>query len=157
MSGRKKASLEERFFEKVKKGDGCWEWTANKNNKGYGMLGGPKKPDSKGRLMLAHRVSYQLAHGDIPKGRWVLHRCDNAGCVNPEHLFLGDNTANVRDMHSKGRGWGGIGPDTAYAILWMRASGFSRKQVMAEYGVALDVVKHVTARRTWKSLSELHD
>ena len=157
MSGRKKVSLEERFFEKVKKGDGCWEWTANKNNKGYGMLGGPKTPDRKGRLMLAHRVSYRLAYGGIPKGKWVLHRCDNPGCVNPDHLFLGNNVANVRDMHSKGRGWGGIGPETAYAILWCSASEMPRKKIMDEYGVSLHVVKDIVSRRSWSSLSELHD
>jgi len=152
-----RVSLEERFFEKVKKGDDCWEWKANKNNKGYGMLGGPRKPDRSGRLMLAHRVSYSLAYGEIPKGKWVLHRCVNPGCVNPEHLFLGNNVANVRDMHGKGRGWGGIGPDTAYAVLWMNASGFSRKQISAEYGVSVHAIKDITQRRSWRSLSELHD
>jgi uncharacterized protein YjcR len=60
-------------------------------------------------------------------------------------------------MHRKGRGWGGIGPETAYAILWMNASGFSRKRITAEYGVSVHAIKDITQRRSWQSLSELHD
>jgi hypothetical protein len=144
-------SLEERFWEKVDKSGNCWEWTAGTNGVGYGIIW------SGVRRECAHRVSWEFAHGTIPKGKWILHRCDNPGCVNPEHLFLGDSTANVRDMHRKGRGWGGIGPDTAYAVLWMRASGFSRKRIMEEYGVSLDTIKHIIIRRNWKSLQQLHD
>ena len=151
MPGRR-APVAERFFEKVKQDKGCWEWTANKNNKGYGMMRefGPG-------LTLAHRVSYRLAYGEIPKGKWVLHKCDNRACVNPEHLFLGDHAENVHDMHRKGRGWGGIGPETAYAILWEWASGKNRRKVAEEYGVSLHVVKDIVTRRSWQSLSQSHD
>jgi len=143
-----------RFWEKVKRAErGCWEWQAAKNNKGYGMF----DHTPTGRVGLAHRYSYELAHGDIPKGSWVLHRCDNRACVNPVHLFLGDHTANVHDMHRKGRGWGGIGPETAYAILWRRASGENRNKLANEYGVSLHVVKDIATRRSWKSLSVSHD
>jgi len=143
-----------RFWEKVKRTeDGCWEWQAAKNNKGYGMFDSTPT----GSVGLAHRYSYELAYGEIPKGSWVLHRCDNPLCVNPVHLFLGNNTANVQDMHRKGRGWGGIGPETAYAILWRWASGENRNKIADEYGVSLHVVKDIATRRSWKSLSELHD
>jgi hypothetical protein len=148
--------IEERFWEKVKKTSGCWEWTAARNNRGYGMLGnslGVKK-----KMILAHHVSFELANGKVPKGMWVLHRCDNPGCVNPAHLFLGDNTVNVNDMHRKGRGWGGIGPETAYAILWESRSGVPRKKICETYGVSLHVVKDIAARRSWLSLSStMHD
>ena len=145
--------LEERFWEKVEKTDGCWKWTASTNGVGYGMI----RVSNKKHRDCAHRVSWMLAHGEIPKGKWILHKCDNPGCVNPEHLFLGDNTANVQDMHRKGRGWGGIGPDTAYAVLWMSASGFSRKRIMEEYDVSVHVVKDIVARRCWLSLQQSHD
>jgi hypothetical protein len=147
----KQAPLAERFWAKVQKTEGCWNWTAGGNGVGYGIIWSGVKREC------AHRVSWELAHGPIPEGKWVLHRCDNPGCVNPEHLFLGDNTANVRDMHSKGRGWGGIGPDTAYAILWCSASGMPRKKIMDEYGVSLHVVKDIVARRCWLSLQQSHD
>jgi hypothetical protein len=127
------------------------QYTGRKNDSGYGLVIFNKKNTR------AHRVAWEFAYGDIPHGKWVLHHCDNPGCVNPEHLFLGDNAANVRDMHRKGRGRGGLGPDTAYAILWMNASGFSRKRIMKEYDVSLHVAKDVVGRRRWKSLFELHD
>jgi hypothetical protein len=148
-----RVSREERFFEKVKRSDGCWEWLAKKNNKGYGMFGGTKAEG----FSLAHRVSYEFARGKIPKGKWALHSCDNRGCVNPDHLFLGRNIDNVQDMHRKGRGWGGIGPAVAYAILWQWAAGDSRRKIAREYNVSMHAVKHIALRQTWRSLSQSHD
>ena len=78
-------TLEERFWLKVRKGAGCWEWTAsllgNRPNALYGNM--YWKP---GKRILAHRLSYMLHFGDIPNGMCVLHRCDNMRCVNPAHL-----------------------------------------------------------------------
>lgn len=99
--------LIDRFTEKyvIDEKTGCWNWTAAKNNAGYGMIhpGGPKKNN-----VLAHRVSWRLFKGAIPihesyHGMCVLHKCDNPGCVNPDHLFLGTNKDNVADCISKGR------------------------------------------------------
>jgi hypothetical protein len=92
----------ERFWDKVRKqdGDGCWEWTANTNNQGYGFIGsGPpqRKP------LLAHRVSFEIAFGPIATGMCVLHRCDNPLCVRPDHLFLGTLRDNTQDSIAKGR------------------------------------------------------
>jgi len=136
-----------RFWDKVKKGSGCWEWTANKNNKGYGVI--RIGPASEG-LIVASRMSYILEHGSIPAGKWVLHTCDNRSCVRPSHLFLGDHTDNMRDMHSKARGRSILGPDDAVAIRAMRASGVNRATIAAQFGVSIATVKNVTMRRTWK-------
>jgi hypothetical protein len=100
-------TLKTRFSSYVAKSDHCWEWTGKKNNKGYGMIRTTgNKSDS---FRLAHRISWFLANGDIPEGFHVLHRCDNPGCVNPDHLFLGTHLENMRDKLSKGRafpdGW----------------------------------------------------
>ena len=90
-------TLEERFWSKVDKSGDCWIWTAYKRPDGYGQFG------FEGTQHKAHRVSWVLANGTIPEGLHVLHRCDVRECVNPEHLFLGTNTDNMRDMIEKGR------------------------------------------------------
>ncbi len=52
-----------------------------------------------------HRVSWEIYNGrSVPANMFVLHRCDQPSCVNPDHLFLGTHTENMRDMASKGRG-----------------------------------------------------
>jgi hypothetical protein len=88
-----------RFWNKVNKTKKCWEWLATKNNKGYGRI------QVNGKSRLAHRISYGLKNGEIPRGLEVLHKCDNPLCVNPKHLFLGTHKDNLQDMAKKGR-WG---------------------------------------------------
>jgi hypothetical protein len=83
-------------------GTPCIDWTASRNPQGYGRF------YLDGRKHQAHRVAYQLTHGDIPEGdgyhgTCVLHRCDRPCCVNPDHLFLGTPQDNMDDKVAKGR------------------------------------------------------
>lgn len=96
---RKTRPLAERFWEKVRKGEGCWEWTAA-TVQGYGVIQMGRGLGTK----RAHILSYELSIGPV-NGRWVLHKCDNPPCVRPDHLFLGDVGDNNRDMMAKGRSW----------------------------------------------------
>jgi len=91
--------LQKRFFSKFQKGsiNECWNWMGCKNKKGYGYLG------ICGKNIRAHRFSYELHKGAIPKGLLVCHTCDNPSCVNPKHLWLGTNFDNMRDMVLKKR------------------------------------------------------
>ena len=100
-------SNEERFWEKVDRGDDgdCWPWTASRLPEGYGCFWdgtyreGPRRP----RIVRAHRWLYAHLHGHIPDRLEVCHSCDEPSCVNPSHLFLGTHSDNMRDMVSKGR------------------------------------------------------
>ena len=87
----------ERYWNKVGKTEDCWLWTANKFKGGYGQYQFLGKPNG------AHRISWIIHYGEIPKGMHVLHRCDNPPCVNPNHLFLGTHTDNMKDKAEKGR------------------------------------------------------
>lgn len=90
----------DRFEEKItyEPMSGCWLWVGAVHGEfGYGSfrLGdSPKK---------AHRAAWVLYKGGIPEDLHVLHRCDNPGCVNPDHLFLGTHDDNMKDMKGKGR------------------------------------------------------
>jgi hypothetical protein len=87
----------DRFFEKVDKTDDCWNWLASKKWDGYGQV------KFEGSMQTAHRTSWILHNGPVPEKLCVLHKCDNPGCVNPEHLFLGTQRDNVHDAIKKGR------------------------------------------------------
>lgn len=81
---------------------GCWLWTGASRDDRYGRFGVDAKTHR-----YAHRFSWELAHGTIPDGMLVCHKCDTPSCVNPSHLFLGTHSDNGKDMSRKGRARGG--------------------------------------------------
>lgn len=142
--------LAERFWEKVTKTKSCWLWRAGRKQSkwDYGTI---KESGKFGRMLSAHRVSWELHKGPIPKGACVLHTCDRPSCVNPAHLFLGTHADNVHDMMNKQRC--GVSKLTAEQVLNMRAdykSGkFKQVELAPRYGVSEGTVYHILRRRTW--------
>lgn len=95
----KKTPIKNRFWSKVDRSGGCWNWMASLDGNGYGQIIGASS-----RPVRAHRVAWELTNGLIPTGLHCLHRCDNARCVRPSHLFLGTHKDNMTDKEIKGRG-----------------------------------------------------
>lgn len=139
-----------RFFARFKMADGCWEWLASKNPKGYGKCRlGDKN-------YLAHRLSFSFFNGPIPEGDFVLHRCDNPSCVNPAHLFLGTAKDNSNDRDAKGRVAHGeahvCAKLTEHDVADIRSKRGIVKQaeLAAKYGVSLTVISFIMTGRTWR-------
>src|SRR6266566_4592797 len=85
---------EEHFWQQVEKTNYCWNWKGSKDVSGYGEFGS----------RMAHRYSWTLHFGEIPRGMCICHACDNPACVNPNHLWLGTPQANTKDRDVKGHG-----------------------------------------------------
>ena len=136
---RPKSDPKKRFLEKVKQMEGgCHEWQSVLHRDGYGKF------YYEGKQAQAHRVAYELFVGDS-QGKWVLHKCDNRKCVNPEHLFLGNSQDNVADMDQKGRRGSRAKMTKAQAeeikaLLDMR---FSQQEVAERFGIDQTTVSRI--------------
>jgi len=130
----------ERFWRYVKKTRGCWLWTGWTNGMGYGLIGTSGKPHT-----LAHRLSWVIHRGPIHQGLFVLHKCDTTACVKPDHLWLGTQLDNMRDMRAKGRHVQKLTPRDVRAIRRARAAGRHWRDVAAEFGVCRSTVHYIWA------------
>jgi len=81
----------------LKEPSACWLWGGNVNRGGYGKF------KLNGKMVYAHRFSYEYANGKIPDGSVIFHNCDFPNCVNPSHLFVGSHQDNIRDKVEKQR------------------------------------------------------
>lgn len=149
------ATLEQRWSHYTSKGPICWEWTGSKDANGYGRLNINNRP------ILAHRLSWELHFHEISSDQHVLHRCDNPGCVRPDHLFLGDQVANNADMVAKGRFSPGVsrGIDhgcaklTEEQVRYIRASKESDQLMADKFGISRRHIRDIKARMAWAHLS----
>jgi len=146
--------LEERFSAKVKFGaeDECWEWQASTSRYGHGSFF-----LAVGHSVPAPRVAWILWRGEIPKGKWILHTCDNSACVNPKHLYVGTAQQNADDMKSRGRSATGekngaakLTRAKAQEIRRRYAQGeISLRTLAEEFGVAVNAVHCIVKNKTW--------
>jgi hypothetical protein len=139
--------LHEKLMARCDLSEGCWEWNHTMHPSGYGHV------YHDGKYNLAHRMSYQAYLGSI-EGSWVLHRCDNPKCINPDHLFLGDAKTNVEDKVTKGRQNRGVehakSKLTEDMVKEIRASSESTYQLAHRLGVNPNTVWYARVGRTWK-------
>ncbi len=77
---------------------GCWNWHGSKDKEGYGVFW----DNEHGNNRRAHRVSMEINGTPIPEHLQSLHRCDNKGCVNPEHIRAGTNRENQQEARDRG-------------------------------------------------------
>lgn len=158
-------TFEDRFWNQVDRRGSCWIWVGQTNEKGYGYFSGtPGQPNKK---FYAHRVSWSLVHGEIPKGMHVCHKCDNPRCCNPEHLFLGTPKDNAQDMIRKGR----QGDHVAAApkgeavvtakltevqvreIITLSHSGTSFSYLAKAYNVSPRTISNIVRGKSWRHVS----
>lgn len=124
----------------------CIMWTGYSDPKGYGRVW------FNGRWSLTHRVSYELNVAPIPIGMNVCHACDNPGCINPRHLFLGTQIINMRDRASKGRTARGQNNGRSKlvpsAVETIRASTDSTRVLGKQFGISSSQVSYIKNRKT---------
>ena len=149
MAGKVTRTLEERFWEKVGKTPSCWQWNAKKNEKGYGRFW------AHGRNLGAHRISWMIAFGTYDSKRLrVLHKCDNPGCVNPEHLFLGTLAENISDRDRKQRTAKGEKNGnrklTVSQVIEIRRSPDTLDVLARRFCIDRTQVHNIKTRKQWK-------
>lgn len=159
---RTRTPLVERFWKAVEKTETCWLWRGARKTFGYGVIGSGGNDSTS---LHAHRVSWEIHHGQIPNGLQVLHRCDVPACVNPDHLFLGTQGDNMRDAVAKGR-W--VAPRTAQSGEGHGSARLTAAQVAdireryaagnvtqvalgLEFGIKQGHVSGIILRKAWKS------
>ena len=132
---------------------GCWLWTAATTHFGYGAF----RLDRSRKQFNSHRVAWLIYRGPIPEGKWVLHHCDNPPCVNPDHLFLGDNTANIADRVRKNRSIRGnqvIGAKLSEAsVRAIRVDDRTQQKIADDYGVSRSLVGVIKQQKRWRHVS----
>jgi hypothetical protein len=142
----------ERFVSSIRPSrKGCWQWAGSSFRSGYGRFW------TRGRAARAHRIAWELFTGQSLGNKHCLHTCDNPGCVNPKHLFLGSPKDNAEDREGKGRGNHGRGSEANAAKLTekqvkeIRAlwPGMSRTKIARKFGISRGNVSWILSRVTW--------
>lgn len=155
-----------KFWARVQKSDasdGCWLWSGSRLPKGYGRF----YPAFRVGLY-AHRVAWEIANGrGVPDGLHVMHSCDTPRCVNPAHLSVGTRSDNMQDCVAKKRN-GAISKPWSVArgernpnakltqaqvdeIRRRLASGESRHELAAEFGVTKCNVRFIAVGISWRA------
>lgn len=132
----------------------CWEWEGALGAGGYGVAWSGQKNT------YVHRTSWAQHNGPIPDGLFVLHKCDNRRCVNPEHLFLGthqdnkaDEVAKNRHNHSEHHGRAKLTANDVRYIRSELSAGRSRVSLAKQFNVTTAAIRHIDYGTNWKHVT----
>ena len=134
-----------RFWSKVERGPGCWEWQAGRSWDDYGRYW------VSGQTVRAHRHAWELGHGHIPEGMKICHTCDVHACVRPSHLFLGTQSENIQDAVNKSRTR--TVKLTVDQVKEIRVDARSHTDVARHYGVHASSISRLRSRHRWKHIA----
>ena len=149
--------------------DGCWNWQGGLDKRRRGRI------SMYGRPRLAHREVWRFVHGPIQNGKVLCHRCDNPQCVNPEHLYVGTQRDNMRDMMERQGHWTEREPKralrlgresgakndwtggernpkaklTQQQVDWIRRDPRATRYIAADYGVHGSTIRRIKRGRLW--------
>lgn len=160
-------TIEKRFWNKVKKTESCWIWTAAKLVDGYGQLSRGSQAFDRiyPKMVRANIASWIIHKGHIPEGMCVCHNCpggDNPSCVNPDHLWLGTKKDNSQDCSKKNR-WGDRKGEnsTRHKLTWKQVEEIradnrktSARKLAIFYGVSRAAIRFVLSGHSWKIISQ---
>lgn len=135
---------------RIDKETGCWEMEGSLDKDGYATVGRKR----------AHRLSYELFIGIIPRSMNVCHKCDNRKCCNPDHLFIGTQKENIADMISKGRKANRFGERntqnklTESQVLNIYHSCESQRKIADRFGIDQSTVSNIKTGKLWGWLAK---
>jgi len=142
----------QRLESKIDKSGDCWLWTGSKTKDGYGHI------TIKQKLHIAHRVIYMLYNGTIPDGMVIRHTC-RGKCVNPEHLEIGTQAENMKDMIRDGTRPNLKGERSPMAKLTAdqvieirRRSTESKSELAKEFGVRYEQICKIINKIQWTNI-----
>jgi len=153
----------EKFFSQLKRNyeTKCIEWKGNKSPNGYGQISWWRK--RKCYNITTHRLSKLIEIGWIPDGYYVLHKCHNKICVNPDHLYIGTAKHNINDsikvgthpcLNIKGENHGQslLTEKEVMEIIELIKSGKQQREIAIRYKVNPSTIGDIKQNRTWKHI-----
>jgi hypothetical protein len=146
---------QQRFWAKVDKGPGCWEWTGSRRPSGHGQfVGDHRKAISASTYSLMLHLGYPP-----PEGTETCHRCDNPPCVNPRHLYYGTRQNNIDDAWARGRMPVGseryaakLNEEQVVLIREAYALGADASALAEQFGIAVVTLRHIVLGLKWKQV-----
>lgn len=152
------------FWSRVEKRspNECWPWHGSFDRQGRGKFW----VAGTGKHHRAPRISLIIRTGEFPpKATFACHTCDNPACVNPDHLWWGTRSENMKDCGAKGRHpaqtkfYGSANHNTALTendVRKIRAqyhAGVPPRVLAEQYGTISSNIWKIATGRSWRHVT----